>query len=108
MAFRPRRSGATLRPMSSVPRQIVMLAFADAQILDVVGPLQILAAVNDERRKPAYRLTLLAGKRGAFRTTSTLQLVADGSWENLPAEIDTLIVAGGDGTTSAVRNKSLI
>ena len=37
------------------PRTVVMLGFADAQVLDVVGPMQILAGVNDEfpKDKPA-------------------------------------------------------
>ena len=36
-----------------LPKQIVMLAFADAQLLDVTGPLQILSAVNDARSPPS-------------------------------------------------------
>jgi transcriptional regulator GlxA family with amidase domain len=95
--------------MAAAPRQIIMLAFADAQILDIVGPLQILSGVNDERspESPAYRLTLLAERKGAFRTSSGMKLVADGAWSELPDAIDTLMVAGGEGTPEALRNKVL-
>lgn len=78
-------------------KTIVMLAFADAQVLDVVGPLQMLAAVNDERPKdkPAYVLTLLAEKKGPFRTSGGIRIDADGSYRDLPKQIDTLMIAGG-------------
>jgi transcriptional regulator GlxA family with amidase domain len=91
------------------PKQIVMLAFADAQILDVTGPMQILAAVNDARPReaPGYALTLLAATRGAFATSSGVRLVADGDYSQLPAQIDTLMVAGGAGVRTAMRNPHL-
>jgi transcriptional regulator GlxA family with amidase domain len=94
---------------NTAPRHVVMLAFAGAQILDVVGPLQILSGVNDERAtdSPAYRLTLLGERKGAFLTTSGVRLVADGAWSDLPRAIDTLIVAGGDGVREAMRSKPL-
>ncbi|HTW33009.1 MAG TPA: GlxA family transcriptional regulator [Rhizomicrobium sp.] len=89
-------------------RQIVMFAFANAQILDIVGPLQILSGVNDEQATPAYRLTILAERQGEILTTSGLKLVADGAWGDLPKSIDTMIVAGGDGTLEALRSKTLL
>lgn len=87
-----------------------MLAFAGAQVLDVAGPLQILAAVNDERPKarPAYRLSLLCEHAGPVATSSGLKLVADGAWQDLPRAIDTLIVAGGRGTRDVSANKALL
>jgi transcriptional regulator GlxA family with amidase domain len=90
------------------PKTVVMFAFADAQVLDVVGPLQIFAGVNDERPEPAYRLILLAEKRGVLATTSGLKLVADGAWQDLPDRIDTMIVAGGEGTRRALRDTRLL
>jgi transcriptional regulator GlxA family with amidase domain len=97
-----------LSAMVEPPKQIVMFAFAYVQSLDVVGPLQILAGVNDERATPAYRLTILAERKGEIVTTSGMKLVADGAWEDLPKNIDTMIVAGGEGTAEALRNKILL
>lgn len=79
-------------------KTVVMLAFADAQVLDVVGPLQMLAGVNDEcpENKPAYMLTLLAEKKGPFRTSGGIRIDADGSYRDLPGKIDTLMIAGGN------------
>jgi transcriptional regulator GlxA family with amidase domain len=91
------------------PKHVVMLAFAGAQILDVVGPMQILSGVDDERPQDAaaYRLVSLAERKGIFRTSCGVGLVADGKWSELPPKIDTLIVAGGDGTREAMRSEAL-
>jgi transcriptional regulator GlxA family with amidase domain len=92
-----------------LPKRIVMLAFEGTQLLDVTGPLQILAAVNDERPRetPGYVLTLLAETGGAFASSSGVRLVADGAYSDLPAAIDTLLIAGGDGVRAAMRNAEL-
>src|SRR5215469_8391671 len=92
------------------PRSVVMLAFRKAQILDVVGPLQILAGANDEREagSPAYSLTLLAEKKGPFPTSGGVSLVADGAYAALPSEIDTLIVAGGGAVETALNDPQLL
>ena len=94
----------------TTPRPVVMLAFREAQVLDVVGPMQILAGANDERDplSPAYALTLLAEKKGPFRTSGGIALVAEGAYGDLPAEIDTLIVAGGGAVAEAVKDKALV
>jgi len=91
------------------PKHIVMLAFEGTQLLDVTGPMQILSAVNDERPRetPGYALTLLAETKAAFATSSGVRLVADGDYSALPPEIDTLMVAGGDGVRTAIRNPRL-
>src|SRR5579862_8942092 len=93
-----------------LPKPVVMFAFDRAQLLDVTGPLQILAGVNDERHSgsPAYSLTLLAERKGAVATTSGIRVVADGAWHDLPRTIDTMIVAGGDGTREAMRKNALL
>ena len=87
-----------------------MLAFRNAQILDVVGPLQILAGANDEREagSAAYSLTLLAEKKGPLPTSGGLSLVADGAYAALPSEIDTLIVAGGGAVETALNDRQLL
>jgi transcriptional regulator GlxA family with amidase domain len=87
-------------PMSRIqpPKRIVMLAFEGSQILDVVGPLQMFAAVNDERPSgsPAYEITILAEKAGSLRTSGGLDLVADGAYRSLPRSLHTLVVSGGN------------
>ena len=43
----------------SKARRILMLAFPDCQMLDVTGPLQMFAGVNDELGRQAYELEVL-------------------------------------------------
>ncbi len=85
-----------------------MLAFEGAQILDVVGPMQMLAAVNDENpaAAPVYSLRLLAERKGPFATSGGVSLVADASYAALPKSIHTLMVAGGS-IERALRDRKL-
>jgi transcriptional regulator GlxA family with amidase domain len=69
-------------------------------MLDVTGPLQMFAGVNDELGRQAYELVIAAPKRGPFKTSSGIGLVADLAIADVsPAKCrasDTLIAAGGD------------
>src|ERR1700685_4510988 len=95
-------------------RRIVMLAFPDAQIIDITGPLEVFGRaarlLSDERgwRVPAYTVEIVATKAGAFATSSGIRLIADRSIAQVRGPIDTLLVAGGRGTTAALRNRALI
>jgi transcriptional regulator GlxA family with amidase domain len=61
----------------AAPRNILMLAFPNAQLLDVTGPLQMFAAANDELSRAAYRIEIAAPNAGPFATSSGVRLVAD-------------------------------
>jgi transcriptional regulator GlxA family with amidase domain len=93
------------------PRRVVLFGFEDAQLLDITGPLQILAAVNDER-PGAYEIAIAAREKGELKTSSGIRLIADASYvkppKNFFSNIDTLMVAGGEGTEAATRDRELI
>jgi len=95
-------------------RRIVMLAFPDAQIIDITGPLEVFGRaarlMTEERgwRVPAYTVEIVAAKAGVFPTSSGLRLIADRSLAQVRGPIDTLLVAGGRGTTAALRDRALI
>src|ERR1700719_2407073 len=95
-------------------RRIVMLAFPDAQIIDITGPLEVFGRaarlLTDERgwRVPAYTVEIAATKAGPFATSSGIRLIADRSLAQLRGPIDTILVAGGRGTTDAIRDRGLI
>ena len=67
-------------------------------MLDVTGPSQMFAGVNDELGQQAYELVIAAPKRGPFKTSSGISLVADLAIANVsPAKCrasDTLIAGG--------------
>jgi transcriptional regulator GlxA family with amidase domain len=95
-------------------RRIVMLAFPDAQIIDITGPLEVFGRatrwMTDERgsRVPAYTVEIVAAKAGPFATSSGIRMIADRAIANVRGPIDTLLVAGGQGTADALRDRALI
>jgi transcriptional regulator GlxA family with amidase domain len=96
------------------PRQIVMVGYDDAQMLDITGPLEVFSRTSrwliDEgfSVEPAYELILAAKRSGLLTMSSGLKLGADSSLDELSAPIDTLIVAGGRGAWPALRDRELI
>src|SRR5580658_2407588 len=95
-------------------RRIVMVAFSDAQIIDITGPLEVFGRaarwLTEERdwRVPAYSVELVATKAGALTTSSGIRVIAERSIAQVRGPIDTLLVAGGRGTTAAMRDRALI
>jgi transcriptional regulator GlxA family with amidase domain len=98
--------------MASQPRRIVMIAFPGAQILDVTGPLEVFSAANDQEqragRPAAYRTELVATRTGPIATTSGVELLAQRATATVRGKLDTLLVAGGEGTETALGDASLI
>lgn len=96
------------------PHSVAMVAFADAQILDVVGPLEVFSRaarlLSDEgRRGPLpYTVEILARTRGRIVTSSGIGLLANRSLAEVRGGIDTLFVSGGRGTDAALRDRALI
>jgi transcriptional regulator GlxA family with amidase domain len=108
-------------------RRIAMLAYPDAQILDVTGPLEVFAIAtrllreqqasrsepkaseaHRERRDPGYAIELVAENAGPVAMSSGLELVAQCAMRDLRGPIDTLFVAGGEGVRRAVRHAPTI
>jgi transcriptional regulator GlxA family with amidase domain len=92
-----------------MPKTIRVLAFANVQLLDVTGPLQVFASANDIARqqgRPApYAPTVIASGGGAVNSSAGLALVA----EPLPQQAsDTVIIAGGWGVYAAAEDATLV
>jgi transcriptional regulator GlxA family with amidase domain len=90
--------------MSYRPRVVDVLAFPNAQVLDVTGPLQVFASANElarqQRQAVPYKVQVIAAQAQPVMTSSGLALVA----APLPASdapCDTLIIAGGWGVYEA-------
>jgi transcriptional regulator GlxA family with amidase domain len=87
-----------------------MVAFPDAQTLDVTGPLEVFAMATQARARagPGYRIELAAARRGAVEMSSGVRLVADLAFGEVRGPLDTLIVAGGEGVRAAIRDRRLL
>jgi transcriptional regulator GlxA family with amidase domain len=92
------------------PRRVWVLAFPDAQVLDVTGPWEVFAIANrmGSPRAPRYTLSLVAPTAGPLATSGGLSLVAQRSLAEATGPVDTLIVAGGLGTRPGVRDPRLV
>ncbi|MDR3529406.1 MAG: GlxA family transcriptional regulator [Rhodopila sp.] len=92
-------------------RRVEFLAFPDVQLLDVTGPLQVLASANrlaeDAGQPPPYALKVVSAVPGPIVSSAGLALLA----EPLPPPdqpLDTLIVAGGVGVHVARTDPGLV
>lgn len=84
-------------PAPSSPREIAVLGFDGVQTLDVVGPMEVFALANryTQAGTPPYRVTLASCTGGALCTNAGLELAGATALANLPAQLDTLLIAGG-------------
>ncbi|WP_312833124.1 GlxA family transcriptional regulator [Pseudomonas lactis] len=94
-----------------MPKIIHVLAFENAQVLDVTGPLQVFASANDLARQRGlplpYAVNVIATQAGPVMTSAGLALLA----EALPAidqPCDTLVIAGGWGVYGVAEDPTLV
>jgi transcriptional regulator GlxA family with amidase domain len=90
-----------------------MLAFPDAQILDVTGPLEVFAIASRllaERASadPGYAVEIVAAEAGPVRMSSGLEIVASRALRDVRGRLDTLLVAGGEGVRRATRDAATL
>ncbi|HEY3959934.1 MAG TPA: GlxA family transcriptional regulator [Solirubrobacteraceae bacterium] len=95
------------------PRQIAILAYPGVQSLDVTGPLEVFAGAREliaaeSRHERSYEVSILSRDGKPLRTSSGLTIAPHGALRDAPADIDTLIVAGGHGCMDATSDSVLI
>jgi transcriptional regulator GlxA family with amidase domain len=105
-------------------RRVVILAFAEVQMLDVTGPSEVFS-LADRFHGPAYALELVGAPAAApgappaaptpgapdkppIRASSGLRFLPDLSLADCRGPIDTLIVPGGAGSRAAQDDEALI
>jgi transcriptional regulator GlxA family with amidase domain len=93
------------------PRRVAVVAFPGIQTLDVVGPLEVFAGASmwaAHHGVRGYAVEVLARGAGEVRASSGVRLVADRAFGRVSGGLDTLLVAGGEGTVDAVRDVALL
>jgi transcriptional regulator GlxA family with amidase domain len=93
-----------------------MLAYPDAQMIDVMGPLEVFASATQRMASPAgaadappaYSVEIVAAQAGPVRMSSGLELVASRALRGVRGEIDTLMIAGGEGSRVVLHDRTLI
>jgi len=91
-------------------RRVWIVAFPGAQVLDVTGPWEVFALANRAggTRAPRYAVSVVAPSAGAIATSGGLALVAQRTLAQATGPVDTLIVAGGEGTRPHRRDGRLV
>ena len=86
-------------------KRIAFLLFPDFQLLDAAGPISAFE-IADRYVPGSYELKLVARAAGPVPSTSGASLNASG----LPraASIDTLLIAGGEGSRPACQDARLL
>jgi transcriptional regulator GlxA family with amidase domain len=76
-------------------RKIALIGYPGAQSLDIVGPLEVFSMANRLGSAAAYQLILASPDGGTIVCNSGLQLGGSTALAALPADLDTILVAGG-------------
>jgi len=89
-----------MSPTGTSARCVLMVTYPGIQLLDVAGPLGVLCVATDVAAArgldPGYAPEVIGPEPGLVRADSGLGLAVDRAYENLPAAIDTLVVAGAE------------
>ncbi len=86
-------------------RRIVFLLFPDFQLLDAAGPISAFE-IADRYQPGSYELRVVARTPGPIASTSGATMNAAGLPR--PAGIDTLVIAGGEGSRPACQDARLL
>jgi len=93
-------------------RKVAILIYEGVQSLDVTGPLEVFAGAQrliaeTGRGEPGYEIRVLSPDGEPVRSSSGLRIAPDGSIDDAPHTLDTLIVAGGAGHARAAHEREL-
>ncbi|MFD7234869.1 GlxA family transcriptional regulator [Streptomyces syringium] len=75
--------------------RVVIAVFPDVDLLDVTGPAEVFALANRESAgRAGYSVRLAGPEQGPVRTSAGVRLLADTSFAEVGAGVDTLLVPG--------------
>jgi transcriptional regulator GlxA family with amidase domain len=95
------------------PRRVVTVVFPQLQALDLVGPMEVFSGASrllarTRSDDPGYSVSVASHGGGLVPTSSGLALATEDAETALRPPVDTLIVAGGEGSRAAVRDDALV
>lgn len=90
-----------------LPRRVVIVAFGDAQLLDIAAPSSAFEMANRVDGMPHYAIETATIGDEPIQCSSGLKIVA-ADLAGVRGPIDTLLVAGGRGHVRAARNPMLV
>ncbi|MEJ2887058.1 GlxA family transcriptional regulator [Actinomycetospora aeridis] len=94
--------------MPSVDRPVVVVAYDDAELLDISCLTSTFSTAGDVGADPTYAVTLLTPGARTITCRPGLRLEAHAALEQHTAAVDTLVVAGGLGSPAAAADPVLV
>lgn len=77
-------------------RKVALVGYPGAQSLDIVGPLEVFAMANRFGDPKGYEVILASPEGGTIVCNSGLHLAGSVALPDLPDDLDTVLVAGGN------------
>jgi len=108
-------SGRRFEARGRGARRVVVLTYPGIELLDVAGPCAVLDAFeqgpgrSEQETEPGYHIEVVSTGGGSHvMTSSRVALVAERDYRSIRGEIDTLLIAGGDGVWQAAQDEQLL
>ncbi len=90
------------------PRRILIIGYDDAELLDIACPADVFDAATRWGADPPYAIELASLGGRPIRTAAGLTLTPHRPLEQVAGRHDTLVVAGGLGSSQAAENRPLL
>jgi transcriptional regulator GlxA family with amidase domain len=87
-------------------RNLAILLFDDAEVLDFAGPYEVFNVANEIAGKKLFHVFTVAEREGIIHARNNFKIIADFSFKNHPA-IDILLIPGGNGRKIHMHNSIL-
>ncbi|MDH5731362.1 MAG: DJ-1/PfpI family protein [Gammaproteobacteria bacterium] len=99
--------------VQQLPHKVIMLAYPNAQILDITGPLEVFSRAsrwlqdNAMCNSEAYTVEIVSPVAGNICCSNGINLVASRSYREI-THADTLLITGGIGFKAQLEDQQLI
>ena len=77
-------------------KRVVLVGFRGVQALDIVGPMEVFSMANSFSSQARYEIVLASPEGGNLTCNSGMVLAGVAPLKSLPAEVDTIIIGGGE------------
>ena len=88
--------------------KIAIVGFEQASCLDISGPAEVFGTANMVAETQKYAISLYSIDGKLFNTSSNLAMSPEGSINDMPKDINTLFIAGGQGVETEIANQNFI
>jgi len=104
-----RATGASLMarrsPETGSAREIAFVIYPDLTVFDLVGPLQVISALN--RLRPEFRPVVVTEHSGPVSTDIGVQMVPNAAFAELPKPAGLVVPGGDEATMKAMANPAI-